>query len=240
MAQRALTAAAAGLAPILPPAEWFEQPRLDGPTPITVTKDGRVTGHAWTWHSCHTGFPGACVTAPHSPSGYSFFHLGEVRTAEGGTVQVGKITLDTGHASLAMNAKAAASHYDDTGAVVADVRVGEDKHGGWVAGAVRPSADAERIRTFMAAPVSGDWRNINGALELIGLLSVNVPGYPVPRPAARVAAGVPDSGEARLSLVAAGVVTEATLDPDTLERKLRVLAARAEHGMAGLFELAGV
>jgi hypothetical protein len=107
---------------------------------------------------------------------------------------------------LRLDAKAATAHYDHTGAVVADVRVGEDAYGGWVAGAVRPSCDESRIREFMAAPVSGDWRQVNGSLELVGLLAVNVPGYPVPRPAARVAAGVPEDEDARLALVAAGVV----------------------------------
>lgn len=232
-----LTAAAAGIAPLHPPAAWFDNPDLAGPSPLTVTDEGRVFGHAWTWNTCHTGFPGACVTAPKSPSDYAFFHLGAVKTAEGTDVHTGRITLDTGHAGLRLDAKAAAAHYDHTGAVVADVRVGEDRYGGWVAGAVRPSCDAERIREFTAAPVSGDWRNINGALELIGLLAVNVPGYPVPRPAARVAAGILDD-ESRLALVAAGVITEA---PAVLsdDARIRVLAARAQ-GLDGLLDLAGV
>lgn len=224
-----LTAAAAGLAPVHPPAAWFENPKLKHATPLTVTDDGQVFGHAWTWDSCHTGFPGACVTAPHSRSDYAYFHLGTIRTAEGEPVATGKITLDTGHAGLRLNAKAAAEHYDHTGAVVADVRVGEDAYGGWVAGAVRPSCDAERIRAFTAAPVSGDWRQVNGALELVGLLAVNVPGYPVPRPAARVAAGYAEDEDARLALVAAGIVGETLpLTPAESERRLAVLAARAE------------
>jgi hypothetical protein len=55
--------------------------------------------------------------------------------------------------------------------------------------------------------VSGDWRPINGHLELVGLLAVNVPGFPVPRQRA-LAASVGDEGEYEtLALVAAGIVT---------------------------------
>lgn len=235
MLRVSLTAAAAGLAPLHPPRDWFDDPRLDHPAPLTVTDDGRVYGHAWTWNSCHTGFPGACVTAPRSRSDYAYFHLGSVRTADGTTLDVGKITLDTGHAGLRLNAKAAAEHYDHTGAVVADVRVGEDQYGGWVAGAVRPSCDAERIRAFMAAPVSGDWRQVNGALELVGLLAVNVPGYPVPRPAARVASGVLE--EPRLALVAAGLLSDYRMTDAEAERRIGLLAAKAE-GIDALAALA--
>ncbi len=236
----ALTAAAAGLAPVKPPASWFQPPALNGPQPLTVTDEGQVYGHAWQWDSCHTGFPGACVTAPKSRTGYKFFHLGQVRTAEGETVDTGRITLDTGHADRRLGSDAAADHYDHTGAVVADVRVGEDRYGGWVAGAVRPSADAERIREFMAAPVSGDWRAINGSLELIGLLAVNVPGFPVPRPVAVVAAGMPEDAEARLTLLAAGIVVKPQPSQRELDAALTALAARAEGGLDGLLRAAGV
>src|SRR5205085_943051 len=49
-----------------------------------------------------------------------------------------------------------------------------------------------------ASAPSGDWRRIGGNLELVGLLAVNVPGFPVPRPQVLTAAG----GQ-QLALVAA-------------------------------------
>ena len=55
---------------------------------------------------------------------------------------------------------------------------GEDEFGIWLAGALRPGLAPERIRELMAADVSGDWRRIGGALELVGVLAVNVPGFP--------------------------------------------------------------
>jgi hypothetical protein len=109
---------------------------------------------------------------------------------------VGHITLGTGHANLTAKASDAAAHYDNTGSCVADVRVGEDEYGIWVAGAARPDADLDVLR---AASLSGDWRRVNGELELVAALAVNVPGFPIPRTQTAVAAS------AQIALVAAGI-----------------------------------
>jgi hypothetical protein len=119
-------------------------------------------------------------------------------------VPVGRLTLGTGHADLSMSAAAASEHYDNTGVAIADVAAGEDEHGIWLAGALRPGATDEQIRALRASPPSGDWRPINGALEMVGVLCVNVPGFPIPRPRARVAAGIPQA------IVAAGAVRKET------------------------------
>src|SRR4029079_16942320 len=75
------------------------------------------------------------------------------------------------------------------GMVAADVRVGEDEHGIWVAGALRSHLSDEDVRAFRAALLSGDWRRIAGRLELVAALAVNVPGFPVPRTRSLVASG---------------------------------------------------
>lgn len=214
-----IRAAAAKLAPETPPAEWFQNPRLSGPSPMIVTPQGRVYGHAALWDTCHVGVEGMCRTPPHSASGYDYFLLGE-RETTGGPVRVGRITLGTGHASMNASRRQAVEHYDNTGTVVAHVTAGEDAHGIWVAGALDPDADAARVRTFRAASVSGDWRDVNGNLEMVGLLAVNVPGYPIPRAEARVAGGM------IAALVGAGQVDTLLSDAD-YERRLRLLAARA-------------
>lgn len=190
-----------------PPSSWFTDPGLDQPTALTVTEDGRVYGHIAAWGICHTGLPG-CTTAPRSSSGYRYFLTGAVLTADGQQVPVGHLTVGTGHAGLEAGAGAAAEHYDHTGAAVADVAVGEDEHGIWCAGAVRPGATDEQVRALRASPPSGDWRPIGGQLELVAALCVNVPGFPVPRVQARVA-----SGGVPLALVAAGALP--TLDTPT-------------------------
>lgn len=173
-------------------ATWFDNPELERPTPLTVTEEGRIFGHLATWGTCHIGFDGVCVTPPDSTSGYSFFHTGSVLDQP-----VGHITLGTGHASLSADSRSAAEHYDNTGTCAADIRVGEDAHGIWVAGAARPDTDLDALR---AASLSGDWRRINGSLELVAALAVNVPGFPVPRIAA---SAVMDE---QLALVAAGMI----------------------------------
>jgi hypothetical protein len=165
-------------APLCPPAAWFSDPGLMAPTPMTVTDDGRIFGHLATWESCHVGFADQCVRPPRSASAYAHFTTGEIITEDGTRFPVGQITMGTGHAPLNASANRAAAHYDDTGLAVADVRCGEDNFGIWMAGALRPNVEPLKIRALMASDVSGDWRRIGSALELVGVLAVNVPGFP--------------------------------------------------------------
>lgn len=168
----------------LPPADWFRQPDLDRLTPLTVSDSGRVFGHIAGWETCHVGLPG-CVTAPPSPSGYSYFHVAEQATLEGPVLPVGTLVAGPRHADPQAAFQAASQHYDDPAAAVARVVAGEDEHGIWVAGWVLPGATEAAKEIFRTSPVSGDWRRVGGALELIAVCSVNAPGFPVPR--ARVA-----------------------------------------------------
>ena len=177
----------ASAAPVKPPSEWFHNPEFSEPTPITITDDGLVYGHIALWSTCHIGMP-SCTRPPRGGS-YKYFHTGEVETDDGLRVPVGHMTFNTGHASIYDNPAKAAAHYDHTGAVGADVVAGEDRHGVWVSGALRPQLSEEEVRTFRAAPPSGDWRRIGHAMELVAVLSVNTPGFPVPRNKALVAAG---------------------------------------------------
>jgi hypothetical protein len=145
---------------------------------MTVTNEGRVFGHIATWDTCHVGFADQCVQPPRSQSGYKHFTTGEVICDDGSRVPVGQITMDTGHAPLNANGARAAAHYDDTGCAVVDVTAGEDRFGIWMSGALRPNVEPEKIRALLASDVSGDWRRIGAGLELVGLLAVNVPGFP--------------------------------------------------------------
>jgi hypothetical protein len=200
-----LTAAAAGLAPLVPPVEWFENPGASSAIPLQITDEGRVYGYAAAWDVCHIGIPEACTVAPHSETDYSLFHLGAVKVDTDEDVAIGKITLGTGHAPKHLDWQGAAAHYDNTGTVVADVVCGEDEYGIWVSGALRPDVSEERVRELRAAVLSGDWRSFNGNLELVALLAVNVPGFPIPRKRALVAAG--EDGARVLTLLAAGITT---------------------------------
>lgn len=221
-------------APARPPADWFANPDLSVPTGITVTPEGRVYGHAALWGTCHIGQAGLCVTPPREDD-HPYFMTGQVWvTGDGdevGSHSVGQITVGTGHAPLSLGYRAAADHYDNTGSAVADVAVGNDSHGIWVAGSVRYGTSQERIHELRAAgQVSGDWRRIGGQLRLVGLLAVNVPGFPVPKLKAKYAGGQ------QLALVAAGQpnlteqLTEEELDQMAYARIMAKLSARVHGG----------
>ncbi|MBM0227969.1 phage minor head protein, partial [Micromonospora sp. ATA51] len=175
------TAAKRQVAPLYPPRAWFDDPGLTELTPITVTVDGRVFGHLAD-RDCHLSFltGGQCVMPP-DEGGFDWFHRPEIQTAEGELVAVGHITASTGHADLSASAAAAVAHYDDTGTQVAVVRAGRDAHGTWVAGSLVPEATEDQVQLLRRSPLSGDWRWIGGARQLVAALCVNVGGFPVVR-----------------------------------------------------------
>lgn len=217
-----------------PPKAWFTNPNLTGPTPMQVTEDGRVYGHLALWKTCHTA-KGGCVRPPRSPSNYSYFHTGEILT-DSGPVPVGQITMGGGHASLTLGVQAAAEHYDNVATAVADIVAGEDAHGIWFSGALRPSVTTDDVTALRAAALSGDWRNVDGEHELVAALAVNVPGFPIPR------LSIVTAGAHGYALTAAGVVTEESVSEYLLEMAakarttLKVIKARRvledAHGMS--------
>lgn len=178
----------------------FTMPEPDELTALTVTDDGRVYGHLAQAESCHIGFADVCVSPPTSATGYAYFHQGEISTTDG-PLPVGKLTLGTGHAGMRQAARAAAEHYDNTGTAVAVVRCTDGLWGPWLSGRILPGIDDDRIDELRRSGVSGDWRSIqrgSNNLELVAVLAVNVPGFPVPRTRALAASGM-------RSLIAAGV-----------------------------------
>lgn len=172
----AVTAAAA---PVSPPRDWFELP--GGHTDaydVVIEDDGRVHGYpAATWSTCHVSFPDECLTPPRSETDYAYFKVGSVRCDDGSRVATGPLTLRGGHADRTWSASRAMAFYDDTDSAFADVAIGEDQHGLWIAGALRPETSPSQVRTAMASGFSGDWRSIGGNHELIALSAVNTPGF---------------------------------------------------------------
>lgn len=233
-----VTAAAAGIAPLHPPADWFRYPEFTGPTPITVTPEGHIYGHFAPFDVCHTGRQGSCLNSRQltSRAGYAYFKTGYVLTAEGIEVPTGPLVMGTDHPDVRSGVREAQAHYCNTGLVVADVTVGDDAWGQWMSGAIRPDVPAEKVRALRGSAPSGDWKPINGAAELIGILAVNTPGFPQVRIAA-------SADEELLAAVAVGSYTPGELDSylappsdDKAMIKLRVLQARVG-GLDGLREL---
>lgn len=184
----------ASAAPVAPPADWFEPFELDGPTPLTITADGRVFGHLADWNSCHASgeYSGQCVRPPSDPEA-RYFHLGQVLTAEGSLVAAGVVTVGGGHAARNKKIQAAIEHYDNASTAVAVVRAHEDKYGIGIFGSVTPGATDTQIATLRRHPLSGDWRKEGGKWRLIAAHAVNTPGYPVLRGQALVASIGPES-----------------------------------------------
>lgn len=211
--------------PALPPADWFAEPEHDGPTALTITNDGQVYGHLAVWGECHIGFAGECVEPPQSATDYARFHLGEVPCADGSRVAAGKLTFSTGHAPLHLDLARARSHYDDTGTVAADVVAHDGVHGIWIAGAMRQGLSIKQVREVMAAPPSGDWRLFAGNLELVAALSVNVPGYNVPRVSYRKAEGLVASLVVSHPAAATRGAPSTNNDDDLADRLIERIAA---------------
>lgn len=185
----------------LPPAAYFEEPaecaagyfpdlRVDRPDEHGFR---RVFGYVAPWGVCHVGIPSECTTAPPSASRYAYFATGSTVVAcddcpEGRRIPTGVLTYGTGHAAKAndgrpLSATDAIWHYDHTGSRGANVAVGENEFGIWVAGVVRApneSLETEAARVLDGTNLSGDWRGIGGRLELVAALAVNFPGFTAP------------------------------------------------------------
>jgi hypothetical protein len=194
------------------PAEWFTDPCLPCPTPLTITREGRVLGHVAAWGTCHKGYADRCVPPPRGTD-YSDFHQGRVDTTDG-EVRTGVFAWGIPHADLTLDILASYDHYADSRFGWADVVVGEDEHGIWYSGALRPGLTADDVRVLRSLAISGDWRYSasTGVLELIAGLAVNFPGFPIPDAAgvpvvAAAQASVPVGG-GLVALVAAGVVPQ--------------------------------
>lgn len=185
--------------------------KLDGPTPFTVTEDGRVFGHAFLWSTCNRGHRSMCLRAPKSASGYKEFHLGAVRTDKG-MLPVGKIVMGEGHADIEHGTKITRAFYDATSKTVALGRITEDQWGGAFSGVLAPGVTPQEATMLLASPPSGDWRN----RELIAVLAVNVPGHVVAR--AEVTAGEP------VNMVAAGRWEDTAAEEDALDEVAAMFA----------------
>src|SRR5690606_24288404 len=53
-----------------PPTEWFRNPKLTEPTLVTISPEGRISGHLALWGVPHVAFQGRNIFAPHSPTNY--------------------------------------------------------------------------------------------------------------------------------------------------------------------------
>lgn len=164
-------------------ADYFRNPMLEEPTPVTRGENGLIFGHLAEWDTCHIAYE-ICTTAPPSMTDYAYFLTGQVFT-DAGPVAVGQLTVGGGHAVDGISLRAAIAHYDNVATAVADITVGEDEFGVWFSGRIRPWATERQVHEMFAAGPSGDWREVRSrgasSMELVAAHAVNVQGFPVAR-----------------------------------------------------------
>ena len=173
--------------PDLPPAELFTDPHFTHLTHVSVrdvpgTNWRHFSGHLADWTVPHIGMRGD-IYAPHSPSNYAYYRSGALPVADG-QVRTGVLSLGGGHCPTdVLDWRERIRHYDSTSTGIADLAAGEDNHGPWLSGVLRPETTYEQARVAHASDVSGDWAPMRGRThELVAVLCVNVAGFPVAEP----------------------------------------------------------
>lgn len=167
------------------PEWWFDEPADTPPVgALHITPQGRVYGFLGPDRVTHRAFraSGRQVTIPRNVD-YSEFQNKPclVAGADGQIYRInaGNITFDCGHPSPFDERRAdpawAMQHYDNTCSIAARVRVGENRHGTWVAGGLLHGITADAFERMMASALSGDWQG--GRLN--AALLVPVEGFPV-------------------------------------------------------------
>jgi len=186
-----LAAALAAAATIRFPRTAFTVEEPEYVTALTILDDGTWYGHVHEDGACHIGYPGRCVQAPPSPSGYEFFNRtgGVVDLDDGASMRVAPFMFDINHAPLGMSIAQVQSHYDpyaNTHCVWGFGRVREGEHGPFACGVLRPDLTSEQVTLLKACgQVSGDWRDG----ELYACQAVPRPGLPIERHDALAASG---------------------------------------------------
>ncbi len=227
--------------PFRPPLELFQPRQLRGITPLTVETlaDGTVAvyGHVADFSRPHLSFTGQRVLARPSPSRYAKgFNTGALRVldAEGNerVAAVGRLTIGDGHADLSLTPADAKAVYDNPDKAWAWVQASDDAFGIQVNGVVIPGTPDERVTKALAHPASGDWRPMDGALELVAACCVNTPGIPIPRQLVA-------SGQV-MALVAAGAVAPAQDNPLVLAQSIAArVVEQVNEQLSGVFEALG-
>lgn len=209
--------------------EFFEYPKLDGPTPMTVTENGRIYGHVRLNGTCFQYGGGAgkgprCIEPPASACNYGKFRVHGAKMEDGSILAVGALTFGDGHVSRG-SLEASRAHYDNVSTVAAKVVAGRDQWGDWISGEV---VDEYRAKAYdlLLSPLSGHWEpdaDNNNYLEMLAAHIVVTPGYSVPRIVASF-----DADENVTSIILTEDFTQVVVNPgDAIVASTRAEVARA-------------
>ena len=185
-------------APLFPPAEWFvDVPGWFDPfgAPVQVGFDGadrgRVAVLVAPYDECLLDGSDECWTAPRSPSGYSWAHVGEAITVDGGRVRVANIGAAVDHAAPGVSIDAAVDHYANTALQRFRVRYHDTDFGVVGLGVVAPGVSVAEVVDAVGSAVSGDWRRPRGGgWDMVGAQLVGNPGFRRSASPLRVAASL--------------------------------------------------
>lgn len=194
--------------------DHFADPMLPAITKPHL-EDGWFVGHGAQWGTCHLAFDG-CVTPPNTQTAYEIANWKEVENVRG--VPIYRHPHGDIHAPLHLTVEEARAWYDEECKLEGLASVGDDTFGLWVSGSASEEIDGMYL--------SGDWRLVDGNLELMGFLACERPAFPL----ALVASDV------QTALVAAGVVTE-TKEPDPSHEIIARLARAVVELRASVDEL---
>lgn len=187
--------------------------------PLTVTANGRVYGHLATRGRCHASYAETCVNLNLLDPTYSFdeFLTGEAVPG----VRTGPVVLNTTHSVRADGTMRDWDWLAHTGQAVADVAVGADEHGIWVAGRTRPGITPSQLAALRGSALSGEWTPSPGkfGLRLSGILAVNGAGFTVARAPVAAAGGTYTFGPG-------AVTTDCGCDGEAPQMDLREALAR--------------
>lgn len=170
--------------PDVPPPWWFDEPTdVVMATALTVTDEGRIYGMLAPANVGHRAYRDRRLTVPRGVD-YSRFLGRQTIVAGGGRRLTGVITADCGHCPPAASADPSVrmQHYDNSCSVVADINIGENDNGVWVAGALKHYVTADQVSNMMGCVLSGDWAphpDKPGQMEFVAALLVPVPGFPM-------------------------------------------------------------
>jgi hypothetical protein len=227
--------------PDLPPVAWFQEP-AEQPAigALQITDDGRVFGYLAPAGVSHRAFRGhRTITVPRGIDYAEFMNKTAYAVDEHGhTVRVaaGNITFGCGHADPGSPQRAdpawAAEHYDNSCSIAARIRVGENQHGTWVAGALLSDITGAQVERMVACALSGDWQG--GKLK--GALLVPVEGFPAAYagPSVRVASGAMVASSVPVRLAPHPAAAHATDLRPALERLARQIGRDRLSRMAAL------
>lgn len=172
---------AAGAGPFVYPAAYFARMEYEGPTRLSISDDGEVTGHVCVWGERYRAPGGGSWVA--EPCGdLSEWLVGAARLDDGSTVATGVIVSDGLHGPAhvaSASGDVVRDLIESTANQVVQSVAWEDEFGLAVHGSTLPGVTSEQATRAMAGCPSIDQRDLGDGRGFLtmGVLCVNTCGF---------------------------------------------------------------